>query len=237
MHTEIAIVARAGRSPRVIATGGLAVRQTGIDTVHLISTAATPLGGDTIHVRVVVEAGASLHVETVAATLALPARHRIDSTMTWTIEVADNARLFLNPQPTVVAAGADHRTVTSVVAAATSTVIVAEHAQLGRLEETPDNSARARWRGSLRLDVGGAPILRHQLALGGPDSSGHRAVSSVLRYPDERPGDVSPHAYAARLELPRPAGVVGATLTTGLASSARAARVLCDELDLTPTAV
>ncbi|RPA19954.1 urease accessory protein UreD [Gordonia sp. OPL2] len=237
MHTEIAIVARAGRSPRVTASGGLAVRQTGIDTVHLISTAATPLGGDTIDVRVFVESGASLHVETVAATLALPARHRIDSTMSWTIEVAEGARLFLDPQPTVVAAGADHRTVTDIVAATTSTVIVAEHAQLGRREETPDHAARARWRGSLRLDVGEMPVLRHQLALGGPDGTGHRAVSSVVRYPDERAGDVSPHAYAARLELPRPAGVLGATLTTGLASSAQAARVLCDELDLAPTAV
>ncbi len=37
--------------------GGVAARRTGADTVHLVSTAATPLGGDAIHLRVVVEAG------------------------------------------------------------------------------------------------------------------------------------------------------------------------------------
>ncbi|MGC4963333.1 urease accessory protein UreD [Gordonia sp. DT101] len=234
MHTEIEIVARCGRSPRVAATGGLALRRTGPESAHLISTAATPLGGDTIAVRVTVEAGAVLHLRTVAATIALPSAERIDSSSEWFIQVADGGRLHLDPEPIVVAGGAHHRTSTSVVAHPDATVIIAEHAQLGRVTELPEHIARARWEGSLRVDIGGGPVLRHRLALGG---TGHRAVSSVFRYPDTRPADVSPDAYAARLELARPPGVNGATLTTALAPTTTRARTSCDELDLAPVAL
>ena len=56
MHSEVLIVAAAGRLPRIEYRGGLAARATLPDTVHLVSAAATPLGGDTISVRVVVPA-------------------------------------------------------------------------------------------------------------------------------------------------------------------------------------
>ena len=62
MHSEVAIAASPGRLPRIEARGGLAARCTEPDTVHLVSAAATPLGGDTLTVRVVVEAGARLLV-------------------------------------------------------------------------------------------------------------------------------------------------------------------------------
>ncbi|MXP24079.1 urease accessory protein UreD [Gordonia sp. HNM0687] len=232
MHTEIEIIARRGRSPRVMAVGGLAVRQTGVDTVHLISTAATPLGGDVIDIRVVVEPDASLHLKTVAATLALPARQRPDSQMTWDIEVGAGGRLHLDPQPTVVAGGADHRTTTTVAADPSATLIIAEHAQLGRSTERVEDVERARWQGGLRVDVGESPLLRHRLGLGGPTGSGHCAVSSVFRYPDARESAVSEVAYAARLELARTDQSAPATLTTALGSSAHHTRVLADDLDL-----
>jgi urease accessory protein len=232
VRTQIEIVAVRGRSPRVAAVGGLAARQTGVETVHLISTAATPLGGDTIDVRVVVEEGASLHLTTVAATLALPARDRPDSVMTWDIEVGAGGRLHLDPQPTVVAGGADHRTSTAIVAHPSATVIVAEHAQLGRSVERAEDVERARWQGALRMDVGDGPLLRHRLGLGGPAGSGHRAVSSVLRYPDAREAAVSEMAYATRLELAAPDQGSPATLTTALGSSAQHTRSLADDLDL-----
>ncbi|NDZ95582.1 urease accessory protein UreD [Streptomyces sp. SID6673] len=234
MHTEIEIVARRGRSPRVTASGGLALRRTGPESAHLISTAATPLGGDTIAVCVSVEAGAVLHLRTVAATIALPSADRVDSSSAWTIEVADGGRLYLDPEPIVVAGGAHHRTTTRVVAHPDATVIIAEHAQLGRLTELPEHVVRARWEGSLSVDIGGGPVLRHRLALGG---TGHRAASSVFRYPDSRPSEVSADAYAARLELARPPGANGATLTTSLAPTTTRARTLCDDLDLAPMAL
>ncbi|MGV9712026.1 urease accessory protein UreD [Gordonia sp. NPDC003424] len=232
MRTEVEIVARPDRSPRVAAAGGLAARQTGPNTIHLISTAATPLGGDSIVLHVTVKAGAVLHLRTVAATIALPARDRWDSTTEWFVDVAEGGRLHLDPEPTIVAGGAEHRADTTVTAHPDSTVIIAEHVQLGRAEEAPDVRARARWASALRVDVGAAPVLRHRLALGAPDGSGHRALSSVFRFPDDRPGEVSPVAYAARLELARPDAVPGSTLTTALDTSAARTRQLCDDLDL-----
>lgn len=232
MHTEIEIIALAGRSARVRSVGGLAARVTGPDTIHLISTAATPLGGDSIVIRVVVQAGAALHLRTVAATIALPARDRPDSTTEWHLDVAEGARLHVDPEPMIVAGGAAHRTTTTVVAHPDSTVIVAEHAQLGRAAESPEMHARARWSGAVRVDVGGAPVLRHRLELGTPGGGGHRAVGSVFRFPDERSAAVSPIAYAARLELARPQGIPGSTLTSALDATIARARRHCDELEL-----
>ncbi|MFW0785040.1 urease accessory protein UreD [Gordonia sp. CPCC 206044] len=236
MHTEVEIVAVPGRSPRTRSIGGLAVRQTGPDTVHLIGTAATPLGGDTISVRVSVAAGAALTIRTVAATIALPARERLDSRMDWHIDVGDGARLRVDPEPTIVAGGAHHHTATHVTAHPDATVVIAEHAQLGRAEETPEHLTRAQWDGALHIDIGGTPLLRHRLALGGPERT-HGAVGSVFRYPDTRPAEVSATAYATRLDLARPAGVAGSTLTTALAATAAAARALCDEIELTSVSV
>lgn len=241
MRTEVEIVARARRSPRVRAVGGLAVRETGSSSAHLISTAATPLGGDSIEIRVRLEPGATLHLRTVAAAIALPSAHRPDSSTLWFIDVGDGARLYLNPEPTVVAGGAEHHTSTTVTAHPDATVIIGEHAQLGRAIESPANHARARWRGSLRVDLDGVPMLRHAVTLGEPargpklsgDASSHRALSSVFRYPDDRSAEVSATGYAARLELVPPPGAHGATLTTALAATAAGARRYCDDLDLT----
>ena len=72
MLSDVLIVARPEREPRIECSGGLAARRTEADTVHLVAAAATPLGGDTISVRVVVEAGARLRVRSAAATMAMP---------------------------------------------------------------------------------------------------------------------------------------------------------------------
>ena len=70
--------------------------------MHLVSAAATPLGGDAIHVRVVVEPGARLRVRSAAATVTLPGAATLESHAIWTLEVA--GELDVDPQPTVVAA-------------------------------------------------------------------------------------------------------------------------------------
>ncbi|KQR98478.1 hypothetical protein ASG12_08525 [Williamsia sp. Leaf354] len=205
MHTDVCIIARRGRTPLIRATGGLAVRQTGVDRVHLISTAATPLGGDRISVSVQVQAGARLHLHTVAATIALPARHETVSDAEWTLDVADEAELVVDPLPTIVAADADHRTRTHVHAASTARVTIGETVQIGRHTE-----GAGRWSGRLHVDVDGAAALRHRLEL---DRS-RRALVSRFVYPDPRPSAVSATAVAARLDLR-----CGATLTTVVAAS------------------
>ena len=110
MHSDVLIVAQPGRLPWIECTGGVAARVTEPDTVHLVSTAATPLGGDTIAVRVIVDPEARLQVRSAAATVALPGRAATESTAHWRLEVA--GELDVDPEPTVVAGGSRHATST-----------------------------------------------------------------------------------------------------------------------------
>lgn len=216
MHTVVHVVARAGRAPWSCAVGGLAVRRTGPDALHLISTAATPLGGDRIDIRVEVEPGARLWLGTVAATIALPARTDPHSSAQWTVEVADDGRLCLEPQPTVVASTAAHETTTRVRVAPGATVAIDESAQIGRHDETG-----GAWSGRLSVDVDDTPMLRHRLELGAGSVLGdhHRAVVSRFTYPDDARADVSPSHMATRMAV---AG--GATLVTALGRTVADAR-------------
>ena len=115
MRSDVVIVARPGRAPHIECTGGIAARRTEPDTVHLVSAAATPLGGDVISVRVVVEPGARLRVRTVAATMVLPGPDGASRTASWELEVA--GELDLDPQPTIVAAESRHVTTTRLTLA------------------------------------------------------------------------------------------------------------------------
>ncbi|MBF4997095.1 urease accessory protein UreD [Nocardia sp. BSTN01] len=187
MRTEIRIVARAGARPWSAATGALAVRCTGPDTVHLIGAAATPLGGDELDIRIVVEPGARLMVRSVAATIVLPGRTTPSSTASWTFDVGAGGELDVDPEPTVVAGGACHRAVTRVRLAADARVRIRERVQIGRTGE--DHGG---WCGDLIADTSTLPLLRHRLELGAGTAaddllSAPRALSSELRYPDDAP--------------------------------------------------
>ncbi len=187
LRTEIRIVARAGSLPLITATGALAVRHTGPDTVHVIGAAATPLGGDELDIGIVVEPGARLVLRSVAATIALPGRAIRMSTARWTADIGAGGELDIDPEPTVVAGGAEHRSVTTVRMASGARVRVRERVQIGRSGESSGF-----WRGDLIADIGGIPLVRHRLELGADTAtddllSAPRAVHSELRYPDDRP--------------------------------------------------
>ncbi|RMI32404.1 urease accessory protein UreD [Nocardia stercoris] len=185
MRTEVHIAARAGELPRIRATGGLAARHTAPGTVHLIGTAATPLGGDEISVTVTVGSGAGLVLRSVAATLALPGRGTPISVSHWTFEVAAGGRLDVDPEPLVVAGGAEHHAHNVIRVDADARLRVRERVQIGRFGE--DHGC---WHGSLRADLGRDPLLRHALDVGAPADDllgAPRALVSELRYPDDAP--------------------------------------------------
>jgi urease accessory protein len=223
MHTEVHLEAVKGRSPRIRATGGIAARQTGDAVLHLISTAATPLGGDTIDIRVDLGCGSRLTVFSVAATLALPSRGEPRSELNWHITVADGAQLVIDPLPTIVAAHAVHHSNTTVSVAGSGSVQITERVQIGRFGE--DQGA---WSGRLNADIDGTAAVRHQIRLGrrNHDRLGAPAVLiSEFRYPDDREDVVHPTATAARL---RPAA--GGSLTTVLADTMPRAEQLARDL-------
>ena len=182
MHSDVLVVAQPGRLPRIECRGALAARHTEPDTVHLVSAAATPLGGDTITIRVIVEPGARLRLRSAAATMVLPGAATTQSRACWHIEAA--GELDVDPEPTIVAADARHLTELTVWVAETTRLRIRERVQIGRTGER-----EGFWSGMLRADVADTPLLRHRLELG-PGSVADDALGaplacvSELRYPE-----------------------------------------------------
>jgi urease accessory protein len=182
VRSDVLIVAYPDRRPRIECTGGLAARNTERDTVHLVSAAATPLGGDSLRMRVIVEPGARLLVRTVAASVTLPGTTTLESHAFWTLEVAGD--LDVDPQPTVVAASSRHFTSTRLELTGSGRVRLRERIQIGRSDER-----QGFWSGSLHADVDGSPLLRHRIELGtgsvADDELGAPlACVSELHYPE-----------------------------------------------------
>jgi urease accessory protein len=182
MRSDVLIVARRDRRPRIETRGGLAARETEPDTVHLVSAAATPLGGDSICVRIVVEPGAILRLRTAAATMTLPGPTTHESHSIWTLEVA--GELDVDPQPTVVAAASRHITSTRLAIDASGRVKLRERIQIGRSGER-----QGFWSGSLHADVDGSALLRHRIELGrgsvaDDELTAPMACISELHYPE-----------------------------------------------------
>ncbi|WP_433602839.1 urease accessory protein UreD [Nocardia sp. CA-135953] len=206
MRTEVRIVAAVGTLPDIHASGGLAARRTGPDTVHLIGTAATPLGGDELDIEIVVGAGARLVVRSVAATIALPSTRTPLSLAHWHFDVA--GELDFDPEPTIVAGGAHHHAVTEVRLTPDARLRLRERVQIGRTGEDGGG-----WRGDLIADIGALPLLRHRLELGAGGAADDnlaapRALDSELVYPDDRPVETD-RLVASRLPL-----ALGGTLAT-----------------------
>jgi urease accessory protein len=182
MLSDVLIVARPDRAPSIECAGGVAARRTDADTVHLVSAAATPLGGDTIRVRVVVEPGARLRLRSAAATMAMPGTATMESRASWDLEVAGD--LDLDPQPTIVAGAARHFSTIRLTLTGDGRARLRERVQVGRSQER-----QGFWSGSMHADVDGAPLLRHRVELGVDSVTADElgtplACVSELRYPE-----------------------------------------------------
>lgn len=187
MRSWLRVEAVAGRLPRWQSDGLFTVRLTGKDQVHIVSSAAGPLGGDEVAVQVQVGAGASLTVRGVAASVALPGLVADRSSWSWEIDVAEDGRLHLEPQPVIVAGKAAHHGSTVLRLAAGSRAALVEQAQIGRFGESGGT-----WRGALAVDVDGHELVRHTVELGEDSATWDRffapaAIESEFRYPDDRP--------------------------------------------------
>ncbi|WAC94040.1 urease accessory protein UreD [Mycobacterium sp. Aquia_213] len=181
MHSDVLLVASRDRLPRIQCSGGMQARCTAPDTVHLVSAAATPLGGDTINIRVVVETGAVLKLRSAAATVALPGAKTLTSHADWYIEVSGS--LDVDLEPTVVAADARHVSTVAVVLRDDGRIRLRERVQIGRC-----NECEGFWSGSLRADRHDRPLLRHRVELGAGSVADDRiaaprATISELCYP------------------------------------------------------
>lgn len=181
MRTVVEVVARRGPAGRTVlpvvrASGQLAVRRTGEYRIHLIAKAFGPLGGDAVIIRLQVETGARLEVCSVAAAVCLPSRDPAPSRAELHADVAAGGRLDVLLEPTVVAAGAEHRARTVIALAADASAHVTERVVLGRHAEEP-----GRWMGTTRVERAGRPLLHTCVDLG-PGSPMWRAPTMPRAY-------------------------------------------------------
>lgn len=224
------------RLTELVGQAPLLLRQThtGTETsaarVHLVGGAAGPVGGDELHLDVHLGPGAEVHVESVAASLALPAPQPRESTLDINVRIEAGAALTWNPQPLIAAHGALHRTTVHIEMAEDARLTWHEQTLLGRHNEPP-GSATTR----LRVRRAERTLLDHTLAVGphfpgslGPAVAGtDRASATTLIVdptwtdvpPDKRltltPHDTADHAIAV-LPLDAPAVVISALAPDGL---------------------
>jgi urease accessory protein len=207
----VADVTGTGRTvlPGLRSDGALAARVTGPGVVHLVGTAAGPLGGDDVEIRVIVRAGAHLTLRGAAATLALPGR--TGAPAEWRVEllVEDGATLVQALPPLVVCRGALLRTQTRLCLAGTAAADLTELVVLGRHAEEGGT-----WTGRLVADRDDLPVLRTTqtsgvLRLGGDPP---RALLTRLLTRPERSGPGSSPAWTEALTV---GGAVRCPLATG----------------------
>lgn len=158
MRSRVIVVARAGRDgstelATLEAHGAFAVRRTGPDQVHVVGTAAGPLGGDEIDVLVDVGPGARLELLGVAATIALPAREPGASHIRLDVAVGPGASAVVALPPLVVTSRATVLATTQ--AQVDGALDLTERIQLGRHDE-----AGGTWTGRLSAEVDGQPAIR-----------------------------------------------------------------------------
>jgi urease accessory protein len=213
------------RLPVLHSQAPLALRRTP-EAVYLVSATGGPLGGDHLWLQVTVRAGASLRLRTVAASVALPGMDDAESVLTVTATVEPDGVLEYLPEPAVVASGARHATDIRVTLADGARLVLRDELILGRHGERG-----GAYRGSLRADYAGRPLLRQSLEVSGTDEvsrgpailSGHRACGTLLRVGPGLPGSL-PDASGARREDPRvavmPLAGGPALLVTALADDA-----------------
>lgn len=141
----------------------LTLRATAEGTVHLVGTAAGPVGGDDLRLSVTVRAGAELVVRSVAASVVLPGPRPGPAPSSLTIEasVGTGASLCWLPEPTILVRGCDHRAAAHLDLAPDAELVWREVVVLGRHGEPPGSLLQR-----LRVDVGGQPLLRNDLAVG-----------------------------------------------------------------------
>jgi urease accessory protein len=157
----VATALHAGRTtiPVLSSSPPLTFRQTGPRTVHLVSTAAAPLGGDVLEVDLDVAPGTALEVGSVAGTLVLPGPG--ESSMLVTARVGAGATLRFAPEPTVLAAGSAHRMTVRLELEGDARVLWREEIVFGRYGEGPG-------RCQARFDAthDGRPLLRQEFTVG-----------------------------------------------------------------------
>lgn len=142
-------------------------RTNGSALVHLVGSAAGPLGGDELTLTVHVGPKARLRLVGVAATVLLPGRHGGVSRSAVRLDVAEGADVEYLPEPTVVTARAEHEASLVATLAGDARLRTREVLVLGRAGEAAGLLTTGT---SVTRD--GRPVLRQRLRIGDPALDG-----------------------------------------------------------------
>ncbi|MEU6712481.1 urease accessory protein UreD [Nonomuraea sp. NPDC046802] len=159
---------------RLASAPPLTLRQTGPYTVHLVSTAAGPLGGDRLALDLDVAPRTTLELGSVAATLVLPGQG--ESELLVTARVGAGATLRFTPEPTVLAAGCAHRLLVRLTLASDADVLWREEIVFGRYGE---ETGRCHARFDATRD--GRAVLRQEFTVGEAALDSSPAVYGAAR--------------------------------------------------------
>lgn len=159
------------------------------DGLYLVASGAGPVGGDDLRLDIHVGWDASLVVRSAAASMVLPGPSGRPSSLRVRAQVRGSLRW--EPEPTILVAGCDHRTTTTIDLAAGATLVWREVVVLGRHDESTGSLLQR-----LQVDRAGAPLLRTELPVGprwpgadGPaGTDGALVVSSTLVVGLDEPG-------------------------------------------------
>jgi urease accessory protein len=145
--------------------------------LHLVGTAAGPVGGDALHLDVRILPGACLTVRSAAAQIVLPGPSGAASSWDVAADVGAGATLQWLPQPSVIAKGADHRMSASISLASGAQLVWREEVRLGRFDECAGSVVM-----SMRVDRDDHPLLRHEVAMGPrwPDAAGPAGIGPAV---------------------------------------------------------
>jgi urease accessory protein len=249
LNARASVVAEAGapgttRLTTLRSEAPMALRATP-SAVYLVGTAAGPVGGDRVVLDVAVRARAALTVRSIAASLAFPGRdHAVEcaemaaydaflhtrttdggggpnhgvapSVLEINVSVAAGASLRWLPEPVVAVRGCRHQIKATVAVEDGGTLTWRDELLIGRHGEE-GGSVESR----MSLDVGGRPVLRHELRAGaefpswasGAVGAGARAVGSLVVVDPvwvDAPPAAATSAGCAVLPLVGPAALVTA---------------------------
>ncbi|GGY54662.1 urease accessory protein UreD [Streptomyces xanthochromogenes] len=182
------IVATPEGLPVLEGEGPLALRRTRAcgpyHRVTVVGAMSAPLGGDRIAVEAEVRDGARLHVDSAAATIALPGRDGERAHYDVRLTVGEDAELRWLPEQLISASGSDLVMRTRIDLAPGARLVYREEQVLGRHGEPPGTLATR-----LTVHRAGRPLLDQELAYG-PGASGgwdgaavlggHRAAGQLL---------------------------------------------------------
>jgi urease accessory protein len=188
------------RVTRLRSDGPLALRESG-GAVYLVGAGAGPLGGDDLELSIDVGPGARLDIRSAAASLVLPGRRPGEpSRLAVHARVAAGARLMFTPEPSIAAAGCDHRAFADVSLDEGAELVWQEEILLGRHDERPGHYVSR-----LDVTVQGVPLLRHELRVDDAAPSAAvlgdaKAVGAVLLAGADAPAE--PYAAEGLAVLP-----------------------------------